>query len=178
MAEHIQEILKTGDYTLRQKLLKKYPAQRCSISFPAIVWAQRKSRFFWSHFKAATVPRVWKSSRPKASCAISRLRRKERAEHPQGHRTIQESFAAPGRVRLNVADDEARSLSPTSRKPAKRSNRSLPRARSGADAKPSAISICSSPCAPASDKQKDIDAVCGPHPEVSGDRSDARARRK
>src|ERR1700721_2839642 len=26
MAEHICEILKTGDYTLRQKLLKKYPA--------------------------------------------------------------------------------------------------------------------------------------------------------
>ena len=26
MAEHIQEILKTGDYSLRKKLLKKYPA--------------------------------------------------------------------------------------------------------------------------------------------------------
>ena len=25
MAEHIHEILKTGDYSLRQKLLKKYP---------------------------------------------------------------------------------------------------------------------------------------------------------
>src|SRR5215469_12262141 len=25
MAEHIQEIIKTGDYSLRQKLLKKYP---------------------------------------------------------------------------------------------------------------------------------------------------------
>jgi len=26
MADHIQEILKTGDYSLRAKLLKKYPA--------------------------------------------------------------------------------------------------------------------------------------------------------
>src|ERR1700719_967478 len=27
LAEHIREILKTGDYTLRAKLLKKYPPQ-------------------------------------------------------------------------------------------------------------------------------------------------------
>ena len=27
LAEHIQEILKTGDYALRAKLLKKYPAE-------------------------------------------------------------------------------------------------------------------------------------------------------
>ena len=32
MAEHLQEILKTGDYSLRQKLLKKYPVTLTRIA--------------------------------------------------------------------------------------------------------------------------------------------------
>ncbi len=35
MAEHIQEILAKGDYRLRQKLLKKYPACRSGMDLAA-----------------------------------------------------------------------------------------------------------------------------------------------
>jgi len=62
MVEHLQEIVKTGDYSLRKKLLKKYPPtildvlQLQSLG-PKIV------AFLWSNFKAATVADVEKLAR-------------------------------------------------------------------------------------------------------------------
>ncbi len=43
LAEHIQEIVKTGDYSLRKKLLKKYPDDDSGLCFRCILWARRKS---------------------------------------------------------------------------------------------------------------------------------------
>src|SRR6201987_4513829 len=59
MAEHIQEILKTGDYSLRQKLLKKYPATLLDI-LQLQSLGPKKVAFLWSNFKAATVEDVGK----------------------------------------------------------------------------------------------------------------------
>lgn len=57
MAEHIQEILKTGDYALRKKLLKKYPRTILDILRLQSL-GPKKVALLWSAFKAATVEDV------------------------------------------------------------------------------------------------------------------------
>jgi DNA polymerase/3'-5' exonuclease PolX/histidinol phosphatase-like PHP family hydrolase len=59
MVEHLTEIAKTGDYTLRKKLLKKYPATLLHmLNLQSL--GPKKVGFLWSHFKAATVADVEK----------------------------------------------------------------------------------------------------------------------
>jgi DNA polymerase (family X) len=62
MVEHLQEIVKTGDYSLRKKLLKKYPATILDI-LQLQSLGPKKVAFLWSHFKAATVADVEKLAR-------------------------------------------------------------------------------------------------------------------
>src|SRR5262249_38755013 len=62
MAEHIQEILKSGDYSLRKKLLKKYPPTILEV-LTLQGLGPKKVAFLWSHFKAATVADVEKLAR-------------------------------------------------------------------------------------------------------------------
>jgi DNA polymerase (family 10) len=62
MAEHIQEILKTGDYALRKKLLKKYPATLLEV-LTLQGLGPKKVAFLWSQFKAGTVADVEKLAR-------------------------------------------------------------------------------------------------------------------
>jgi DNA polymerase (family X) len=62
MAEHIQEILKTGDYSLRQKLLKKFPATLLEVLTLQSL-GPKKVAFLWSNFRAATVADVEKLAR-------------------------------------------------------------------------------------------------------------------
>src|SRR6202161_4251978 len=57
MAEHIQEILKTGDYALRKKLLKKYPATILNLLTLQSLGA-KKVALLWKNFKAGTVDQV------------------------------------------------------------------------------------------------------------------------
>jgi DNA polymerase (family X) len=59
MVEHLQEIVKTGDYTLRKKLLKKYPAALLDV-LQLQSLGPKKVAFLWSNFKAATVADVEK----------------------------------------------------------------------------------------------------------------------
>src|SRR5271167_4108932 len=59
MAEHIIEILKTGDYSLRQKLLKKFPATLLEVMTLQSL-GPKKVAFLWSNFKAGTVADVEK----------------------------------------------------------------------------------------------------------------------
>src|ERR1700745_2806606 len=51
MAAHLQEILKTGDYSLRQKLLKKYPVTLLDILHLQSL-GPKKVAFLWSTLKA------------------------------------------------------------------------------------------------------------------------------
>ena len=62
MAEHIEEIIKTGDYSLRQKLLKKFPATLLDIMNLQSL-GPKKVAFLWSNFQAATVADVEKLAR-------------------------------------------------------------------------------------------------------------------
>jgi DNA polymerase (family 10) len=59
MVEHIEEILKTGDYSLRQKLLRKFPVTLLDILNLQSL-GPKKVAFLWSNFKAATVADVEK----------------------------------------------------------------------------------------------------------------------
>src|SRR6185312_11988013 len=62
MAEHICEILATGDYALRQKLLKKYPPSLLDLLHLQSL-GPKKVAFLWSNFKVATVEGVEKLAR-------------------------------------------------------------------------------------------------------------------
>src|SRR5881394_4119275 len=57
MVEHLQEIVKTGDYALRRKLLKKYPASILDL-LQLQSLGPKKVAFLWSNFKTGTVADV------------------------------------------------------------------------------------------------------------------------
>jgi DNA polymerase (family 10) len=59
MVEHLQEIVETGDYALRKKLLKKYPATILEL-LQLQSLGPKKVAFLWSNFKAGTVADVEK----------------------------------------------------------------------------------------------------------------------
>ena len=62
MAEHIREILKTGDYSLRQKLLKKYPPTLLEVLELQSLGAKKVAMLF-KIFGAATVADIEKLAR-------------------------------------------------------------------------------------------------------------------
>jgi DNA polymerase (family X) len=62
MAAHIKEILKTGDYSLRQKLLKKYPTTLLEVMKLQSL-GPKKVALLWKKFKAGTVEDVAKLAR-------------------------------------------------------------------------------------------------------------------
>jgi DNA polymerase (family 10) len=62
MAAHIQEIVRTGDYSLRKKLLKKYPATILEV-LRLQSFGPKKAAFLWSHFKAGSVDAIEKIAR-------------------------------------------------------------------------------------------------------------------
>jgi DNA polymerase (family 10) len=57
MAEHLQEIVKTGDYNLRSKLLKKYPHTLLDLLNLQSL-GPKKVALLWKTFKAGTVEQV------------------------------------------------------------------------------------------------------------------------
>jgi DNA polymerase (family 10) len=59
MAEHIQEILRTGDYSTRAKLLKKYPPTLLQVMQLQSL-GPKKVALLWKTFKAGTVDAVEK----------------------------------------------------------------------------------------------------------------------
>ena len=116
MAEHIREILKTGDYSLRKKLLKKYPTTlldllSCNRSAP------KKVAFLWSHFKAGTVEEVEKLAREGKLRDLPGFGEKSEQNILKAAEQFK-NLSGSGRVNLNVAEDEAESCSPISRKAA------------------------------------------------------------
>ena len=59
MVEHLEEIVKTGDYALRKKLLKKYPETILQL-LDLQSLEPKKVAFLWSQFKAGSVADVEK----------------------------------------------------------------------------------------------------------------------
>ena len=62
MAEHIHEILATGDYSLRQNLLKKYPPGILQLlEVPSL--GPKRVAFLWKKFNCASVEDLEKLAR-------------------------------------------------------------------------------------------------------------------
>src|SRR5258708_8420720 len=59
MAEHLEEIVKPGDYAMRKKLLKKYPESILDVLNLQSL-GPKKVAFLWSKFKAGSVADVEK----------------------------------------------------------------------------------------------------------------------
>jgi DNA polymerase (family X) len=62
MAEHLKEIVATGDYSLRKKLLKKYPATILDLLTLQSL-GPKKVALLWKTFKAGTVADIEKLAR-------------------------------------------------------------------------------------------------------------------
>jgi DNA polymerase (family 10) len=62
MVEHLTEIVKTGDYSLRQKMLKKFPPTLLEVLTLQSL-GPKKVLFLWKQFKCATVADVEKLAR-------------------------------------------------------------------------------------------------------------------
>jgi len=106
MAEHIQEILRTGDYSTRAKLLKKYPPTLLQVMQLQSL-GPKKVAILWKTFKAGTVDAVEKLAEE------GKLRLLEGF----GEKTEQNILAAAknfkksaGRFRLNDAEATAEKL--------------------------------------------------------------------
>jgi DNA polymerase (family 10) len=106
MVEHLEEIVKTGDYSLRKKLLKKYPATILDI-LQLQSLGPKKVAFLWSNFKAATV------------ADVERLAREEKLRDVPGfgEKTEQNILKAvevfkksTGRFLINTAEDAAAAI--------------------------------------------------------------------
>jgi DNA polymerase (family X) len=109
MAEHICEIIATGDYSLRQKLLKKYPPTLLDLLHLQSL-GPKKVGFLWSHFQVATVEGLEKLAREGKLRDLPGFG--EKSEQNILKATEQhKNLSGSNRVRLNVADDEAQKLS-------------------------------------------------------------------
>ncbi|HEY6905571.1 MAG TPA: DNA polymerase/3'-5' exonuclease PolX [Candidatus Acidoferrales bacterium] len=109
MAEHIREILATGDYSLRKKLLKKYPPTLLDLLHLQSL-GPKKVAFLWSNFKVATVDGIAALAREGKLRDLPGFGEKSEQnilKAAEQHKNLSGS----GRMRLNVADDEAQKLS-------------------------------------------------------------------
>ncbi len=109
MAEHIHEILKTGDYSLRQKLLKKYPHTILELLQLQSLGA-KKVALLWKKFHAATVQDVEKLAREEKLRDLPGFGEKSE----QNILKVAEQYkhlSGSGRFSLRVADEEAQKFS-------------------------------------------------------------------
>jgi DNA polymerase (family 10) len=108
MAAHIHEILKTGDYSLRQKLLKKYPASILDLLEVQSLGPKRVA-LLWKKFKVATVEGVEKLAREGKLRELAGFG--EKSEHNILKAAEQfKHLSGSGRFHIHVADDEAQKL--------------------------------------------------------------------
>ena len=108
MAEHIHEILKTGDYSLRKKLFKKYPATILDL-LELQSLGPKKVAFLWSHFKVATVEGVEKLAREGKLRDLPHFGEKSEQNILKAAEQFK-NLAGSSRVRLDVATEEAQLL--------------------------------------------------------------------
>jgi DNA polymerase (family 10) len=109
MAEHIREVLATGDYALRKKLLNKYPVTLLDLLHLQSL-GPKKVAFLWSHFKVDTVAGVEKLAREGKLRDLPGFGEKSEEnilKAAEGFKTL----SGAGRVRLDTATLAAELLS-------------------------------------------------------------------
>lgn len=108
MAAHIHEILKTGDYSLRKKLLKKYPPTILEL-LEVHSLGPKKVAFLWSHFKVATVEGLEKLAREGKLRDLPGFGEKSEENILKAAEQFKH-LSGSGRFHINVADEEAHKL--------------------------------------------------------------------
>ena len=108
MAAHIHEILKTGDYSLRQKLLKKYPATILDL-LELQSLGPKKVALLWKKFKVSTVDGVEKLAREEKLRDLPGFGEKSEQNILKAAEQFKH-LAGSGRFHLNVAAEEAAKL--------------------------------------------------------------------
>src|SRR6202521_2284934 len=106
MADHIQEILKTGDYSLRKKLLQKYPATLLDLLTLQSL-GPKKVAFLWKTFKAGTVEEVEKLAREGKLRDLTGFGEKSEQNILKAIEVFKKSA---GRFHIDVAEEEAQKL--------------------------------------------------------------------
>ncbi|HMD32756.1 MAG TPA: DNA polymerase/3'-5' exonuclease PolX [Candidatus Acidoferrales bacterium] len=112
MAEHIQEVLKTGDYALRKKLLKKYPHTLLDVLTLQSL-GPKKAALLWKTFKAGSVEAVEKLAQEGKLRDLAGFGEKSEQNIL---RAVEVFKKASGRFLLNVAQRLADELSEHIRK--------------------------------------------------------------
>src|SRR5260370_69148 len=103
MVEHLQEIVKTGDYALRKKLLRKYPATILDL-LQLQSLGPKKVAFLWANFKAATVADVEKLARDEKLRDLPGFGEKSEQNILKAVEVFKKST---GRFLINTAEDAA-----------------------------------------------------------------------
>ena len=106
MAEHIEEILKSGDYSLRKKLLKKYPATLLDLLTLQSL-GPKKVAFLWKTFKAGTVEQVEKLAQDGKLRDLAGFGEKSEQNILKAVEVFKKSA---GRFHIDVAEEEAEKL--------------------------------------------------------------------
>jgi|HubBroStandDraft_6_1064221.scaffolds.fasta_scaffold00990_3 DNA polymerase (family 10) len=107
MAEHICEILKTGDYALRQKLLKKYPASLLELLRLQSL-GPKKVLFLWETFQVCTIEGVEKLAREGKLQDLPGFGEKSEQNILKATESAKRST---GRFKISTAEDEAQKFS-------------------------------------------------------------------
>jgi len=105
MAEHIREVLATGDYALRQKLLKKYPVTILEV-LELQSLGPKKAAQLWKLFKCATVADVEKLAQDGKLREVPGFGEKSEQNILKAAQNFK-NLSGGARFRLDVAEDEA-----------------------------------------------------------------------
>ncbi len=106
MADHIQEILRTGDYATRKKLLKKYPPTILDL-LKLQSLGPKKVAMLWKTFKVATVEAVEKLAAEGKLRLLEGFGEKSEQNILKAAQTFKK---AVGRFHLNDADETAQKI--------------------------------------------------------------------
>ncbi len=157
MAEHIYEILKTGDYSLRQKLLKKYPPTILDL-LELQSLGPKKVALLWKKFKVATVEGMEKLAREGKLRDLPGFGEKSEQNILKAAEQFKH-LSGSGRFLINVADDEAQKLAAYIAKAGERVESVTPAGslRRGKETIGDLDLLVT--MRPGHDKQKDVDAV-------------------
>ena len=155
MAEHIREILRTGDYSLRQKLLKKYPPTILNL-LDLQSLGPKKAALLWKKFKVATVEGVEQLAREGKLRELEGFGEKSEQNILKATDLFKRSS---GRFLLSAADEEAQRLVAYIEKAGKPVESVTPAGslRRGKDTVGDLDLLVT--MRPGFDKQKDVDAV-------------------
>src|ERR1700759_5467212 len=107
MVEHLGEIVRTGDYSLRQKLLKKYPETILELLNLQSL-GPKKVAFLWSHFQACTVSDVERIAKEGKLRDVPGFGEKSEQNILKAVEVYKKST---GRFHLHVAEDSALAIS-------------------------------------------------------------------